>query len=183
MMSIEMFKVITKKNATQHRQDLKDLLSIDSALSLPTTEEEVLLVCDHPDYGLIGGARLSQANQSDVLKKHLKHLEFIQDTPCLIDGIFFHVASDNPVQQDEEAFEQLCQDFYKGLYEALQLYAQQYQLDTLLSLASVEEHNDLLYFGEWSFLAQYRCEESDEDEELILGLLKFKRIDELRLSA
>lgn len=178
-----MFTVVTKENATQHHKALKDLLSLDPALSLPNTQEEILFVCDHPQYGLVGGARLSQVDQSIILREHFDHLDFIKDTPCLIDGIFFHLPADHPVHEDDEAFEKLCRDFYIGLWESLNLFANQHQMGTLLTLTPVEEYNDIVYFGDWNFTAQYKLDETDDRDELVLGLVNFDLSSDIRLSA
>ncbi len=62
-------------------------------------------------------------------------------------------------------------DFYRGLYDVIKLLGPQHHKANVLTMNLYEEHEDIIFFGDWPFVAQHIFYGKDEGEKIVLGVL------------
>ncbi len=72
--------------------------------------------------------------------------------------VFFDLDGDSPLHEDGEAFDQIVQQFYQGLFEGIKKFAQASSIKSILFVNPVEEHEDIVYFGQWPFEVESQIE-------------------------
>jgi N-acyl-L-homoserine lactone synthetase len=105
--------------------------------------------------GIIGSARLLP--RPALLASHI---ELTKGEKGLweCNRVFFDLDGNSPIHEDGEAFEQVTRQFYRGVYEGMKKFAEANGIKSILSVNPIDEHEDIVYFGEWPFEVESQIE-------------------------
>jgi N-acyl-L-homoserine lactone synthetase len=105
--------------------------------------------------GIIGSARLLP--RPALLASHI---ELTKGEKGLweCNRVFFDLDGNSPIHEDGEAFEQVTRQFYRGVYEGMKKFAETNGIKSILSVNPIDEHEDIVYFGEWPFEVESQIE-------------------------
>lgn len=98
--------------------------------------------------GIIGSARILP--RPALLADHIE-LEEGEVGYWECNRVFFDIHEDSPVHEDPDAFSEITQQFYQELYKGIKEFAKTYGIKTLVSVNPFDEHEDIVYFGQWPF--------------------------------
>lgn len=140
--------------------------------------ENQYLVCHHDTYGIIGAAKISPpGSKKPILNNYFKHNNFEIKNFWQVSHILFAVTDNEDFHEEEDAFEVLCQTFYKELSKTLALIGLERDIQTWVVLNGLEDHEDSKYFGKWPYSIEHPLM---PDNNLIFGCLENKKLISLR---
>lgn len=172
-----MYTLVTANNYSQYKDYLEDIESFYFGYDPSYLEHAVkdgtisFLLYNHNQHGLLGGAKIVHPDRDHLVNQYFNDMGYIIEDCWVLEDVFFHIPDENPVHEDADRFEALCQDFYTGLYEVIQLYGQDNRKSAFITLNTSDEHEDIKHFGEWPFVAEHSMTTEDPEEEMVLGLL------------
>jgi N-acyl-L-homoserine lactone synthetase len=124
------------------------------------TPEAVYFVQVDDRAGIVGSARLLP--HPALLAGHMELLE--GEEGCWeMNRVFFDLDADSPFHEDADAFGEITEQFYRGLFEGLKEFAEANGIKAVLCVNPVDEHEDIAYFGEWPFEVESQIEIEMED--------------------
>lgn len=140
--------------------------------------ENQYLVCHHDIYGVIGAAKISPpSSKKSILNDYFKHNNHEIKNFWQVSHILFAVTDNDAFHEEEDAFEILCQTFYKKLSKTLALIGLERDIQTWVILNGLDDHEDSKYFGKWSYSIEH-CLLPENN--LIFGCLENKKLISLR---
>lgn len=153
--------------APQDRAAQADLLSqmfahMDSESALHAhqpdefdTPEAVYFVYIDDRSGILGSARLLP--RPALLAGRMELAE--EEEGCWeLNRVFYDLDADSPIHEDGEAFDQITEQFYRGIYDGIKEFAEANGIKAILCVNPVDEHEDIAYFGEWPFDVESQIE-------------------------
>jgi|GEM_PF-5485289 len=179
------FYFVTPDNREQHRELMQDyfnrLAKVWGEIGLDNydTQSASYVVCVHHDLGVLGGMRLLP-----TLGPKLSDDSLAESGVALHDEqtweatkLFFYVPSEHPINDEPEAFESICYQFYTGIWDFLQEIC---HIEMIVTLLPESEHTDARFFGQWPFMMEstVRNPFNHDDEEYVLGVLRFSEQEE-----
>jgi len=113
------------------------------------TPEAIYCIYVDDRFGLIGSARILP--RPALLANHI-NLEADKDGYWELNRVFFDIDEDAPIhEEDPDAFREITQQFYQELYKGIKEFSKVYGIKTLVSVNTFDEHEDIVYFGQWPF--------------------------------
>ena len=98
--------------------------------------------------GIIGSARLLP--RPALLADHME-LGASEEGFWECNRVFFDLDGDSPLHDDGDAFDQIVQQFYQGLFDGIKKFAEASSIKSIVFVNPVDEHEDIAYFGKWPF--------------------------------
>jgi hypothetical protein len=172
-----MYTLVTDNNFAVYKDYLEEIESFYFGHDPEYLAEAIkdggvsFLLYDHNKLGLIGGAKITHPDQDHLVNQYFKDMGYIIEDCWVLEDVFFHIPDENPIHDDEDRFLAVCEDFYTGLYEVIQLYGQDNRKSAFITLNSSDEHEDIKHFGEWPFIAEHTMSAEDQEDDLVMGLL------------
>jgi hypothetical protein len=172
-----MYVLVTKTNYCEFKAYLEEMESFyfgrePSFLEQTVSDGSVVcLVYRHPELDLIGGAKISVPNEDHPVRKSFQDYGYVIEDCKVIEDVFFHIPDENPIHDDEDRFYGACYGFYRGLYEAIRLYAEKDKKEALLTYNAFDEHEDIKHFGNWPFVAEYQLDYADPQDTAVIALI------------
>lgn len=122
--------------------------------------------------GILGSARLLP--RATLLADRME-LEEVDADYWEGNRVFFDLDENSPIHEDPEAFSQITQQFYRGLYEGIEGFAKTSGISSILFVNPVDEHEDMTYFGQWPFEIESLIEikVGDESDTYAVGGCRF----------
>ncbi len=114
-------------------------------------------IIDHqPGRGVIGGLYLIQKDLQDYTSFQQHAFKpFLQKTRLWEgSGLLFELPPHDP-SLSTTAFNTVCRNFYRNIYETFVNFATQQSVDFLVMKMNADEIDDTLYFGFWPYLSNY----------------------------
>ena len=151
-----MLHIITSGEHHQHEEMIAQMfLHLNSESSKNAyqkdefdTREAVYCIYVDDRFGLIGSARLLP--YPALLGEHIE-LEGDGHTYWECNRVFFDIDENHPVHEDPAAFLAVARRFYQELYKGIEDFTKTYGINTLVSVNPVDEHEDIVFFGQWPF--------------------------------
>lgn len=170
-----MFTLVTKENVFSYIDEI-NLMEKEYFEELGDSLEKDILdgVINYIFYqkdGVLGGVKLVNPQENHEVEAYLRSHDILLNNYWVLEDVIFHVPNDLNLHEDPDRFEAACREYYKGLYDILQLLGPQHDKETLLTLNPYEDHEDIMFFGDWPFIAQHIIAAENEDDDLVLGLL------------
>jgi len=137
------------------------------------TQSASYVVCVEEEFGVIGGLRLLP-----TLGPKLSDDSLTESGVALHDEqtweatkLFFYLPEDHDIQDSPVEFDELCSDFYIGMWEFLQ---ESCPIEMIVTLLPECEHTDVQFFGRWPFMLESTVKNpfDHDEEEYILGVLR-----------
>ncbi len=115
------------------------------------TPEAVYCIYIDDRFGLIGSARLLP--HPALLAGHIELEEDDdEDDYWECNRVFFDIHEDAPIhEEDPDAFREITQQFYQELYKGIKGFTESYGINAVVFVNPVDEHEDILFFGQWPF--------------------------------
>ncbi|MBP6985237.1 MAG: hypothetical protein KBB83_01445 [Alphaproteobacteria bacterium] len=183
------FYFVTPENRSEYRglmQDFFSRLSLiwgEVALDKYDTQNARYLVCSHHEFGVIGGMRLLPTLGPKLSDESLSESGVMLHDDMTWEGtkLFFYLPFDHPIQDETEAYEELCYYFYQGLWEYIQ---EVLPIEMIVTLIPECEHLDALHFGKWPFMLESNVKSPfQDDEEYTLGVLRIENAKEMAIAS
>lgn len=111
-------------------------------------DETVYCVYIDDRFGHIGSARLCP--HPSLLADQI-HIEQVESGYWECNRVFFDIHEDQAIHQDPEAFMVVTQQFYQELYKGIKEFGETYGIKALVCVNDYEEHEDIVFFGQWPF--------------------------------
>lgn len=170
-----MFTLITKENMANYIDEIKSVESLyfeDDAQDLESyLQDGSMHYILYKKDGAYGGAKVVAPEYDHEIEEYLKSHDISLNSYWVLEDIIFHVPNDLSLHEDLDEFEAACRAYYKGLYQVVKLLGHQHGKATLLTLNPYEDHEDIMFFGDWPFTAQHIIPAEDEADDTVLGLL------------
>ena len=112
------------------------------------THEAIYCIYVDDRFGLIGSARLLP--YPALLAGHIE-LGGDGHNYWECNRVFFDIDENHPVHDDLDAFLAVARQFYQELYKGIEGFTKTYGIKNLVSVNSVDEHEDMVFFGRWPF--------------------------------
>jgi N-acyl-L-homoserine lactone synthetase len=112
------------------------------------THEAIYCIYVDDRFGVIGSARILP--HPALLSDHIE-LEGNDHTYWECNRVFFDIDENHPVHEDPAAFLAIARRFYQELYKSIEEFAKTYGIKTLVFVNPVDEHEDIVFFGQWPF--------------------------------
>jgi hypothetical protein len=77
--------------------------------------------------------------------------------------VFFDLDANSPFHEDPDAFGEITEQFYRGIYKGMKEFAKSNGIKAILSVNPVDEHEDIVFFGQWPFEVESQVEIETED--------------------
>jgi hypothetical protein len=140
-----------------------------------SSESEFAFLFCEKSVGIIGRAKVSVRSVqtfSPKLQKFFKKLVGGDDMwEC--SEVSFMIPDESEIHNDLDRFADLCDKFYKGLYEKLYAFACKHDATHMISTNVISEHDDISFFGSWPF--RYEIESSNlfphDQNPYVVGLI------------
>jgi N-acyl-L-homoserine lactone synthetase len=183
------FYFVTPENREHFRDLMQDYFSRlakvwgEIALDDYDTQSASYVVCVHEEFGVIGGLRLLP-----TLGPKLSDVSLTESGVALHDEqtweatkLFFYLPSDHPIQEMPDEFDELCSQFYGGMWEYLQ---ENCKVEMIVTLLPECEHSDVQFFGRWPFMLESTVKNpfDNNEEEYILGVLRMDDQQEISIA-
>lgn len=134
-------------------------LQIDTQL-----QDQYFLYVDD-EAGVCGSAVLTSLPYAFEIENQV-----IPESTWTLRNVLFHIRAGHPIQKQPKKFSRIIKQFHFGLFEHLWQAAQASSHKMVLSLQNdLEIHEDLQFFGGFSFKAETLLEEGDQS--LSIGLM------------
>lgn len=154
-----MFTVIWPSSRDQKEDLLSQIVQTRESF-LPNKSERdsfdrpdtLYVAYERPDLGVLGSARLNLLHHSPGASFYQKRYSQNQLRKAReVSLVSFEMERGHWAQESPEIFDNVIQNFYRGLYEVLINIAVAQDLDKIVSLSLEEDHQDLTFFGSWPF--------------------------------
>lgn len=173
------FNFVTPENRSEFRELMQAYFErmalVWGAIALDDydTQNASYVVCEHHDFGVIGGLRLLPTLGPKLSDDSLTEagVSLYDDQTWEATKLFFYLPEDHPIQEEEE-FDIMCTQFYTAIWEYLQEIC---PIEMIVTLLPECEHVDVKFFGEWPFILESTVKNpfgTEDGEEYILGVLK-----------
>lgn len=187
------FYFVTPENRADFRSLMQDYFNRlarvwgDIGLDDYDTQNASYVVCLHHEFGVIGGLRLLP-----TLGPKLSDDSLIQSGVALHDAqtweatkLFFYLPEDHPISGEDhlEDFDELCFQFYRGMWDYLQEVC---PIEMIVTLLPETEHMDVQFFGGWPFMLESHVKnpfDHSDEEEYILGVLRIEEQQEFAVAS
>lgn len=184
------YQFITLETRHQYRALMKEYFDQmshiygEATLDDYDTQAANYIVCKHPKYGVVGGIRLLPTQGPKLSDASLVNSGIVlhdEDT-WEATKLFFYIPELIGTQELEQVHDQICLEFYTGLWRYIQEVC---EIDTLVTLLPEEEHEDASFFGSWPFVLESPVNNPfDKDaDEYLLGVLKLAQEAEFALAS
>jgi len=112
------------------------------------TSEAIYCIYIDDRFGLMGSARI--VPYPALLAGHIE-LEGDEGGYWECNRVFFDIHEDEKIHENPDAFLAVAQRFYQEFYQGIKEFAKNYGIETLVFVNPVDEHEDMVFFGQWPF--------------------------------
>lgn len=183
------FYFVTPESRCEYRELMQDFFTRLAmiwgpvALDKYDTQSASYVVCVHHDFGVIGGMRLLPTLGPKLSDDSLTEAGLALHDDMTWEGskLYFYLPFDHPIQDENEAYDELGRQFYEGLWEYLQEVC---PIEMIVTLLPECEHSDARYYGQWPFMLESTVQSPFEDnEEYQLGVLRIGESEPIAIAS